>query len=82
MVAGEIHEPGYERELRALTGDDERIHLDLRFVADDELQVYLHAADFCVLPYRHLTTSARRSYHFRSVRPSRAPRKGCFVVRW
>ncbi len=79
-VAGEIHEPGYERELRALTSDDARIHLDLRFVADDELQVYLHAADFCVLPYRHVTTSGAAILSFSFGTPIIAPRKGCFVA--
>lgn len=78
-IAGEIHEPGYERTLRTLAGDDQRIHLDLRFVADDDLQVYLHAADFCVLPYRHVTTSGAAILSFSFGAPIIAPRKGCFV---
>jgi hypothetical protein len=32
-----------------------------RFVPDDQIQVYMNAADVVVLPYRHLLSSVRRS---------------------
>jgi beta-1,4-mannosyltransferase len=79
IVAGEVHEPGYDQQLRALAQGDERIRLNLQFVADDDLQVYLRACDVCVLPYRHVTTSGAAVLSFSFQVPIIAPRLGCFV---
>jgi len=79
LVAGEVHEPGYDGRLRELAGGDARIHLHLEFVGDDQLQVYLNACDVCVLPYRHVTTSGAGILAFSFGVPIIAPRMGCFV---
>ena len=79
LVAGEVHEPSYAQQIKALVAGDERIRLSLRFVSDARLQVYLNACDISVLPYRHVTTSGAGllSLSFRT--PIIAPAFGCFV---
>lgn len=78
-VAGEVHDPGYERELIAAAGNDGRIRLRFEYVPDDELQVVLNACDLCVLPYRHVTTSGAAFLSFSFGTPIIAPSRGCFV---
>ena len=80
LVAGELHEPGYEQAMRALAGADGRVRLDLRFVAEEDLQVYFNACDVCVLPYRHVTTSGAALLSFSFRVPIIAPAMGCFLA--
>jgi beta-1,4-mannosyltransferase len=79
LIAGEVHDPGYDERLRALAQGDARIRFDLQFVADSELQVYLNACDLCILPYRQVTTSGAAILAFSFQVPIVAPRLGCFV---
>lgn len=78
-VAGEVQDPGYERELEALAQGDARVRLALQFVPDEALQLYLNACDVAVLPYRHVTTSGAAILAFSFAVPVVAPRLGCFV---
>ncbi|MFH1085054.1 MAG: glycosyltransferase [Chloroflexota bacterium] len=78
VIAGEAQEPAYADALRGQAERDARIRLHLRFVADDELQHFFRAADVCVLPYRHVTTSGAAILSFSFGVPVVAPRLGCF----
>jgi beta-1,4-mannosyltransferase len=79
IVAGEVHDKGYDRALRALAGDDPRIHLQFQYVPDEDLQFYLNSCDLCVLPYRHVTTSGAAILAFSFAVPIIAPRLEFFV---
>lgn len=79
IVAGEVHDRGYDRTLRALAGDDPRIRLHLDYVPDQELQFYLNSCDLCVLPYRQVTTSGAAILAFSFAVPIIAPRLEFFV---
>jgi beta-1,4-mannosyltransferase len=57
VIAGHPHEPAYAEDLRARMAGDGRIVAFLEHAPDDRVQVYLRAADICVLPYRQVTTS-------------------------
>lgn len=57
LVAGAPDEPRMEREVLAAAGDDPRVRLCLRFVPDQDLQLYLGAMDVVVLPYREILNS-------------------------
>jgi len=57
IVAGEPDTETYARGLRELSSLDSRVHLTLRFISDDELQLYLHAADVVVIPFNECTNS-------------------------
>ena len=57
VVAGKPMSQEYKDSLIARTGGDSRIRLDLDYVADEDLQLYFHAADVTVLPFRKISTS-------------------------
>jgi glycosyltransferase involved in cell wall biosynthesis len=57
IVAGRPMDSAIEEALRATAGDDDRIHLDLRYIPDDAVAALMCAADWAVLPYRRITTS-------------------------
>lgn len=57
VIAGHPHNAAFGAALEGQARGDGRVRLDLRFIADDEMQFYLRAADVCVLPYRSGTTS-------------------------
>jgi len=57
VVAGRPQDRAHREEIVAGAGTDPRIRLDFGFVPDDEVQVYLRAADLVVLPYRDILNS-------------------------
>lgn len=78
VIAGEVHDPGYEAALEPLCLGDSRIVLHLQYVQDEQVQFYLNACDICVLPYRHVTTSGAALLAFSFSAPIVAPHIGCF----
>ena len=73
IVAGHPHNDAYAASLASLAGDDARIRLQLHYVPDEDIQYYLRAADFCVLPYRRGTTSGAAILCFSFGKPVIAP---------
>jgi beta-1,4-mannosyltransferase len=57
LVAGRPKPAGLAAELHAAAGDDPRVRIVADFIPDDELQLYLRAADVVVLPYRDIFNS-------------------------
>ncbi len=78
VLAGQPIEPGYAEMLAALAAGDERIRLLPRFVPPEDVQLYLNAADICVLPYRQTTTSGAALLAFSFGLPVIAPAIGAF----
>ena len=56
LVAGNTREPGLRAAVERSAGHP-RVHLDLRWLTDDELALRLAASDAVVLPYRNLHNS-------------------------
>ncbi len=78
VLAGHIADTSYARELKQLAGDHPNIRLFPSYVPPDELQLYCHAADVCVLPYRDATTSGAALLAFSFGCPIIAPAIGPF----
>lgn len=78
VLAGRPPDAGYVSRLRTLARGDPRIILDPRFIPEDEVQVYLNAADSAVLPYRQITTSGAALLAFSFGLPVVAPAIGAF----
>jgi len=57
VIAGRVQQPDHGELLRSLAAGEPRVQLHLRYVPDDELQIFMNAADVAVLPYRQTTTS-------------------------
>jgi glycosyltransferase involved in cell wall biosynthesis len=71
--------PAYADELTTMTGRSAAVRLDPRRVLDDEMQLYLNAADFLVLPYRSILTSGSAILGLSFARPIVAPALGCLT---
>jgi glycosyltransferase involved in cell wall biosynthesis len=56
---------------------DERIRTVLKFIPDDELQIYMNAADIVVLPYKNILTSGAVILAMSFGKPVIAPSIGC-----
>ncbi len=57
LIAGKPVPPADTPHLEMLAARDHRVHLELGFVPDDRLQLFLNAADLIVLPYRQILNS-------------------------
>lgn len=77
VVAGRAVDDAYAARLRELATTDPRVRLDLGFVPDDELQVYLRAADVVVAPFLEIFTSGSVLLAMSFGRAVIAPRRGC-----
>ena len=79
LIAGRARDESYGREVEAAAARRQGVRLYLGFVPDDEVQYYMRAADVCVFPYRHVTTSGAAILALSFGVPVIAPRVGCFV---
>lgn len=57
VVAGHPDDQALRTAIEQATGNDGRVRLHLRFIADDELQVFFQAADLVVLPFQAILNS-------------------------
>lgn len=57
VIAGKFQDQGYYAKILDLAQGDPRIMLFPGFVANDDMQVYLHACNVVVVPYREILTS-------------------------
>jgi len=77
VIAGQAVDGAYAARLTAAAKGDERIHLSLGFVPDDELQLYLRAADIVAAPFLEIFTSGSVLLAMSFGRAVIAPRRGC-----
>ncbi|HSM32823.1 MAG TPA: glycosyltransferase [Anaerolineae bacterium] len=77
VIAGETVDGAYAARLTAAAKGDSRILLALGFVPDDDLQVYLRAADVVAAPFREIFTSGSVLLAMSFERAVIAPRRGC-----
>jgi len=76
LVAGSPRDGSLEQVVRERAGEDPNVELVLEYIPDDELQVYLKAADIVVLPYRKILTSGSAVLAMSFGRPVIAPKLG------
>lgn len=77
VIAGRVKRPEDLALLEEKVGGDPRVMLRPGFVEDDQLQVYLGAADIVVFPYRDVLTSGAVVLAMSFGRACLAPRLGC-----
>lgn len=56
IIAGKPYSEAFAAEVRAAVADLPNVHLALGYVADDDIQIYLRAADSFVAPYKYIET--------------------------
>jgi beta-1,4-mannosyltransferase len=79
VIAGRAVDSAYGARVTAAAKGDARIRLKLGFVPDDELQVYLRAADVVATPFLEIFTSGSVLLAMSFDRAVIAPRRGCVV---
>lgn len=57
LIVGAPHDPKFAEEVERNAAKSDRVDTVLEFVPDEEVQVYMNAADVVVLPYRDIATS-------------------------
>ena len=57
IIAGGPGSEAYRAKIIELSQSDDRIQLHLRFIHDDEMQVFLNAASVVVFPFKEILTS-------------------------
>jgi glycosyltransferase involved in cell wall biosynthesis len=77
VIAGRALDDDYAARVRGAAAGDGRVHLALGFVPDDELQVYLRAADVVATPFLEIFTSGSVLLAMSFGRAVIAPRRGC-----
>ena len=77
VIAGRAVVAADAESVRSLAVADPRISLHLRFVPDEEVQVFFNAADLVVLPYREVLTSGAAVLALSFGLPLVVPRLGC-----
>lgn len=76
LIGGKPFRPAIEREVRAAAGDDPRIRLSLGFVENEDIQLYMAAADLVVLPYTEVLNSGSALLALSFDRPVLVPARG------
>jgi beta-1,4-mannosyltransferase len=76
MIAGSFSSTQYLDTIRQLVARTPRVDLVPQHIPDDELQIYLNAADCVVLPYRAVLTSGTAMLALSFGRPVIAPNLG------
>jgi beta-1,4-mannosyltransferase len=79
LVAGKPRGTDLRAQLEEAATQDARIRTDLRFIPDDEVQVFLRAADLVVLPYREILNSGSALLALSFDRPVLVPDRGAMA---
>lgn len=78
VIAGNTEPPELRQEIIRLRNAD--THLFLEFIADDQLPVYLSAADYVILPYKSILNSGALLLALSFNKPVIAPHMGAIIT--
>ncbi len=79
LIAGRPRPSDYAARLAAQADDDLRVRWHAQFVPDDQVQLWMNAADAVVLPYRQITTSGAAMLAWSFGKPVVAPALPAFT---
>ena len=79
IIAGRPKNFEFAVEIKRLTKKEKNIYLMLKYISEDEIQLYLSAADIVVFPYRNVFTSGGILLAMSFGKPIIAPRLGCIT---
>lgn len=77
LIVGQPSSENLRTDINDLADDDERIETAFEFIPEDEIQIYMHAADVVVLPFYSITTSGSVVLAMSFGNPVIAPESGC-----
>lgn len=76
LIAGSCRNTELAEQLQKSVQVDSRINLHLRFIEDVEIQIYMNASDWVILPYQNILNSGSALLGLSFGRPTIAPQKG------
>lgn len=79
LIAGRPRPSDYATRLAAQAGDDPRVHWHPQFVPNDQVQLWMNAADIVALPYRQISTSGAAMLAWSFGKPVIAPALPAFL---
>jgi beta-1,4-mannosyltransferase len=80
VIAGKPSPPvEYFHRVHYLVSQDQRIHLIAEFIPENEIQIYLNAADVVVLPFERILSSGSVMLALSFGKPVIAPTLGCLT---
>jgi len=79
VIAGKPETPKYKEQLELLAKGQDNIHMRLEFIPDDQLHVYMSAADIVILPYKSILNSGALLLALSFNKPVIAPHIGAFI---
>jgi beta-1,4-mannosyltransferase len=77
LIAGQPLNNEIAEEIRERCSGNKNIKLVLKFIPDNDIQIYMNAADFIVLPYKDILTSGSVILAMSFGKPVIAPAIGC-----
>lgn len=79
VIAGKPDTPKYKQQLEELAQGNDNIHLRLEFIPDNQLHLYMSAADCVILPYKSILNSGALLLALSFNKPVIAPHIGAFI---
>ncbi len=80
LVVGSPWNDALRDEILDLAAIDERVRPVLTFVPDEDIQLYMNAADVAVFPFEEVLTSGTALLAMSFARPVIAPQRGCVAA--
>jgi len=77
FVVGRCRDTGLFKSIENAAKKDRRVSIIADFIADNEIQIYMNAADVVVLPYRDILASGAAILAMSFAKPVIAPNIGC-----
>lgn len=79
FIAGKPLNDEFARKIETAGADMDNVHFRPGFVQDNEIQMYMNAADVVVLPYRYILSSGAALLAMSFGKPCIAPAIGCLA---
>lgn len=79
LIVGKPNSASLAQEVLMAARGDNRVHLHLRFVAEEDIQIYFRAADVVVLPYNEILNSGSAILALSFDRPVVVPARGPLI---
>lgn len=79
IIAGLCREPELRAEFQQASQLDPRIRLHLEFIPDEEIQVYMNACDWVILPFQNILNSGSVLLALSYGRPVLVPHRGALT---
>ncbi|MFX1391953.1 MAG: glycosyltransferase family 4 protein [Promethearchaeota archaeon] len=79
LIVGEPKDLKLKKQIQYLVKNSKNIIVKFEYIPDDEIQIYMNAADIIVLPYKQILNSGEILVAMGFAKPIIAPKIGCII---